>query len=113
MSVYQITYGQPEKFVPSAFSQTSRINVEKMQAPAEIAFKTTPAGCVLEFPLKAGSEVYGFGLQLKGFAQRSRKKITRPNADPPSNTGDSHAPVPFFVTTEGWGVFIDTARYAQ
>jgi len=84
-----------------------------MQAPAEIAFKTTPAGCVLEFPLKAGSEVYGFGLQLKGFAQRSRKKITRPNADPPSNTGDSHAPVPFFVTTEGWGVFIDTARYAQ
>jgi alpha-D-xyloside xylohydrolase len=34
------------------------------------------------------------------------------NADPKQDTGDSHAPVPFYVTTEGIGILIDTARYA-
>ena len=28
------------------------------------------------------------------------------------DTGDSHAPVPFYVTTRGYGVLVDTARYA-
>ncbi len=31
---------------------------------------------------------------------------------PRFDTGDSHAPVPFYVTTEGIGILIDTARYA-
>lgn len=34
------------------------------------------------------------------------------NADPKIDTGDSHAPVPFYITTEGIGILIDTARYA-
>jgi alpha-glucosidase (family GH31 glycosyl hydrolase) len=33
------------------------------------------------------------------------------NADPKQDTGDSHAPVPFYVTSEGIGIFVDTARY--
>jgi alpha-D-xyloside xylohydrolase len=35
----------------------------------------------------------------------------RVNADPKMDTGDSHAPVPFYVTTEGVGILVDTARY--
>ncbi|HEV2131302.1 MAG TPA: hypothetical protein VGR27_09370 [Longimicrobiaceae bacterium] len=34
------------------------------------------------------------------------------NADPEMDSGDSHAPVPFYRTTRGYGVLIDTARYA-
>lgn len=34
------------------------------------------------------------------------------NSDPVADTGDSHAPVPFYVSTAGYGVFVDTARYA-
>jgi alpha-D-xyloside xylohydrolase len=44
--------------------------------------------------------------------QRGSKKRLRVNADPKMDTGDSHAPVPFYVTTRGYGIFVDTARYA-
>jgi alpha-D-xyloside xylohydrolase len=50
-------------------------------------------------------------LQLQSFQQRGLKKKLRVNADPAMDSGDSHAPVPFYVTTAGYGVLIDTARY--
>src|SRR5437868_13888125 len=56
--------------------------------------------------------VYGLGLQFQSFMQRGLKKKLRVNADPVVDSGDSHAPVPFYVTTRGYGVLIDTARYA-
>ena len=115
MSVYKLTYGTPEEFTPTKFSPKSKVEVKEVSPDktSEIVGKKTKRGYTVELPLKAGSEVYGFGLQLKGFEQRGHKKITRPNADPPANTGDSHAPVPFFVTTEGWGLFVDSARYTE
>ncbi|MBP3387220.1 MAG: glycoside hydrolase [Clostridia bacterium] len=115
MSVYKLTYGTPEKLTPTKFAPESKINVTEVcprKAP-EIVGKKTKRGYTLELPLNPGNEVYGFGLQLKGFEQRGHKKTMRPNADPPSNTGDSHAPIPFFVTTEGWGLFVDSARYVD
>ena len=48
---------------------------------------------------------------MKDFQMRGSKKLLRVNADPEINTGDSHAPVPFYVTTHGYGVFIDNSRY--
>ncbi|HSU19666.1 MAG TPA: TIM-barrel domain-containing protein, partial [Acidobacteriaceae bacterium] len=38
--------------------------------------------------------------------------IIRVNADPKVDSGDSHAPVPFYVTTRGYGVLVDTLRHA-
>lgn len=32
--------------------------------------------------------MYGFGLQLMSFQQRSKKRILRANADPEGNSGD-------------------------
>ncbi|MBQ8399222.1 MAG: hypothetical protein IJX08_04550, partial [Clostridia bacterium] len=115
MSVYKITLGTPEELVPTKFSPKSKIEVTpvSLENAKELHFKKTARGLLVEFPLNPGNEVYGFGLQLKGFCQTNRKKTIRPNADPISNTGDSHAPVPFFVTTEGWGIFVDTARYVE
>jgi alpha-D-xyloside xylohydrolase len=57
--------------------------------------------------------VFGFGLQLKKFNHKFTKKTVRVNSDPVADTGDSHAPVPFFVTTGGYGIYVDTARYAE
>jgi alpha-D-xyloside xylohydrolase len=68
---------------------------------------------MVQLPLRPGEQVYGLGLQFMSFAHRGKKKVTRVNADPKMDTGDSHAPVPFYVTTEGIGVLIDTARYAS
>jgi alpha-D-xyloside xylohydrolase len=61
--------------------------------------------------LAAKEAVYGFGLQFLSFMQRGTKKTLRTNADPKSDTGDTHAPVPFYVTTNGYGVLVDTAQY--
>lgn len=69
-------------------------------------------GTTVAFPLMAHEEIYGFGLQFFGVAQRGKKRVIRVNADPRGDTGDSHAPVPFYVSTHGYGVLIDTARYA-
>jgi alpha-D-xyloside xylohydrolase len=51
-------------------------------------------------------------LQLQSFQQRGKKKTLRVNADPLMDSGDSHAPVPFYVTSAGYAVLVDTARYA-
>ena len=63
--------------------------------------------------MEFGEEVFGFGLQLKGFNHKNHKLALRANSDPVANTGDSHAPVPFFVTNKGYGMYFDTARYIE
>ena len=89
-----------------------------MEAAADLPFasimgKVDARGCLLTFPLAPREEIFGFGLQLLSFAQRGKKKTMRVNADPKVDTGDSHAPVPFFVSTKGYGIFVDTCRYAS
>lgn len=64
----------------------------------------TARGCRLALPLDANELIYGFGLQLLSFQQRGKKRIIRVNADAKADSGDSHAPVPFYVTTSGYGV---------
>src|ERR1700712_3931041 len=70
-------------------------------------------GVSVVLPLAAGELMYGFGLQLLSFQQRGKKRTIRVNADPKGDSGDSHAPVPFYVTTRGYGILVDTFRQAQ
>lgn len=119
--VWRIRFGQPEAITPVA---------TRKYPAAEAAFRNLPAvseiplqleaitatyskrGTILTLPLGANELIYGLGLQLQSFMQRGLKKKLRVNADPKVDSGDSHAPVPFYVTTRGYGVLIDTARYA-
>ena len=110
----KLTFGKPEYHIPSRYCKGfNYIETEIKYDTSKISFKETARGCVLELPLKFGEEIFGFGLQLKGFNHKNTKKTIRVNSDPISNTGDSHAPVPFFVTTENYGIYFDTARYAE
>lgn len=114
MRVKKFTFGIPEAIVPSNFCQRLCYDETEVQYNADkIQFKTTARGCLLELPLEDGEEVFGFGLQLKGFNHKSHKLTLRANSDPVANTGDSHAPVPFFVTNRGYGMYFDTARYIE
>jgi hypothetical protein len=76
-----------------------------------IAGRETLRGYRVRLPLAPGEMIYGLGLQFQSLLQRGRKKTLRVNADPTGDTGDSHAPVPFYVSSHGYGVFVDTARY--
>ena len=117
--VWRATIGVPERFTPvssrlvpphlEGFAKLPQVSAAPL---AFVQGRKTRRGCTVELPLRPGEQVYGLGLQLLSFAQRGKKKVVRVNADPRIDNGDSHAPVPFYVTTEGAGVLIDTARYA-
>jgi alpha-D-xyloside xylohydrolase len=118
--VWKATIGTPERFTPvssrlvpaktEAFAKLPHVDAAPLP---ELRGKRTGRGCIVQLPLRPNEQVYGTGLQLLSFAQRGKKKVVRVNADPKFDTGDSHAPVPFYVTTEGIGVLVDTARYAN
>ncbi len=110
----KITFGTPEKIVPTNYCKNLNYKETDIKYDTSVfKFKETARGCLLEFPLEYGEEVFGFGLQLKGFNHKNHKLQLRTNSDPVANTGDSHAPVPFFVTNKGYGMYFDTARYVE
>lgn len=65
----------------------------------------------LKFPLLKGEQIFGFGLNFKTVHQRG--KILQLHVDHYGGTdnGRTHAPVPFYVSDHGYGVFINSARY--
>ena len=112
--MYKLTFGTPEAHVPSRYCPNFSYTETPVSFPTgQIRFRQNSRGCVLSFPLEADTQIYGFGLQLKQFNHKGRKLKLSVNADPVVPTGDSHAPVPFFVTNKGWGIYVDTARYAE
>ena len=118
--VWRATLGTPERFTPvssrlvppraEAFAKLPDVDAPPL---SPIEGKRTTRGFLVQLPLHPDEHVFGLGLQLLSFAQRGKKKIARVNADPQNDTGDTHAPVPFYVTTRGVGVLVDTARYAS
>ena len=106
--VWRATIGTPERFTPvssrlvppqvEAFEKLPHVDAAPLPP---IEGKRTTRGCIVRLPLQLDEQIFGFGLQLMSLTQRGKKKVARVNADPKMDTGDSHAPVPFYVTTEG------------
>ncbi len=122
MDVYKICYGKPDQHTPlsckARFSKISKslrdIKDQKQKVWAEnICFQESCRGIIVDLPPVEGEAIYGLGLQMKSFIQNGTKKTLRPNADAPADSGDSVAPVPFFVSTAGYGVYVDTARHTS
>ncbi|MDZ4743263.1 MAG: glycoside hydrolase family 31 protein [Verrucomicrobiota bacterium] len=120
--IWKVTLGTPEKLTPISMRNRQPVPVERFTQLSEtthppfessqIKSYQTQRGFVIEIPLGFEDSVYGLGLQLKSFNQIAKKKTLRVNSDPIADAGDSHAPVPFYVTTSGYGILVDTARYA-
>ncbi|MEO8623496.1 MAG: TIM-barrel domain-containing protein [bacterium] len=116
--VWKFTMGSPERITPTSTRRHQPAAEALGSLPTVSSSPVTPTGTASErgflvkLPLAANELVYGLGLQFQSFMQRGLKKKLRVNADPILDSGDSHAPVPFYVTTQGYGVLIDTARYA-
>jgi len=118
--IWKVTLGQPEEFTPVKLRHREVAEEELLRLPHAatspisahaIRGRQTKRGYLLRIELDAYELVYGLGLQLMSFIQRGLKKTVRINADPKADSGDSHAPVPFYVTTKGYGILIDSARY--
>ena len=74
------------------------------------AFTRKGETCLL-FPLEKGERIYGPGLNFKTLDQRGR--INRLHVDHygGKDNGRTHAPVPFFISSKGYGVLVNAARY--
>lgn len=108
----KFTLGKPEKYVPSKFcDKFNYIETDVSYSETNFKYKKTAAGFVIEFPMEDDTQIFGFGLQLMQFNHSGAKLKLSVNSDPVSKNGDSHAPVPFFVTNKGYGMYFDTARY--
>ncbi|WP_284638435.1 glycoside hydrolase family 31 protein [Paenibacillus silviterrae] len=119
--IWRVRFGEPEKHTPVQLRETvmqtealDRLGSEG--APPftehEIGIRLSKRGIRIELPMSAEEHIYGFGLQLHRVDHTGRKKVLRVNSDPVADTGDTHAPVPFYVSTAGYGVYVDTSRYA-
>ena len=65
----------------------------------------------LRLPLERKEQLYGFGLNFKSVNQRGRILNLHVDHYAGKDDGRIHAPVPFYVSSLGYGVFINSARY--
>jgi alpha-glucosidase (family GH31 glycosyl hydrolase) len=67
----------------------------------------------LRFPLVRDEQIFGFGLNFKTVHQRG--KILQLHVDHYGGTdnGRTHAPVPFYISDRGYGIFINSSRYLR
>ncbi len=117
--VWKTTIGVPDNFdllkASGAKPYAEGLSkLEKTTFPlpsAEIVGETRDGKTFLRFPLLKAEQIYGFGLNFKTVQQRG--KILQLHVDHYGGTdnGRTHAPVPFYVSSLGYGVFVNSARY--
>ena len=117
--VIKLEAGQPDTYTPySVFG--GHPSLEAMQAlPTanlpfdirDITIKITQRGCLVEIPLEDDEQLYGFGLQIDSYEQRGMRKKPIVNDNPLNGLGYTHAPQTFYVSTRGYGIVVNTARY--
>jgi alpha-D-xyloside xylohydrolase len=79
----------------------------------EISARLTDHKTYLQFPLEKEEQLFGFGLNFQTVYQRG--KILQLHVDHygGKDNGRTHAPTPFYVSSKGYGVFINSARYLE
>lgn len=119
--VWRVRFGKPEELTPAKFREhqprleaiAALEKAERMPIdPANIGFSSGERGAALEIPMEADERFYGLGMNLRVF-QLSGKKIVRVSDNQTGTLGDSHAPAPMYVSSRGYAVYVDTARYAS
>jgi alpha-glucosidase (family GH31 glycosyl hydrolase) len=79
----------------------------------KISVETINCETYIRFPLEKEEQIFGFGLNFKTIFQRG--KILQLHVDHygRSDNGRTHAPVPFYISEKGYGVFINSSRYIK
>lgn len=120
--VWRGRIGEPDKelsytSLAARAPQVEALNaLPKVDFPFEasaIQFDHAKDGMIqLRIPTEADESIYGFGLQLDGI--RKTRKVLDLNVDHWARGGGrTHAPVPFYISSRGYGVLFNTARYLK
>ena len=119
--IWKVNIGTPEADTPVSLRMFP-VQAEQLErvGEAELPFfvgqmecRKNRRGIQIILPMDSSEDIYGFGLQLQSMNQAGRKRMIRVNSDPVANTGEGHAPVPFYISTAGYGLFVDTFRHVE
>lgn len=78
---------------------------------SEIKTEVVQGRTYVRFPLEKDEKIFGLGLNFKTVEQRGRVMRLHVDHYGGSDNGRTHAPVPFFVSSKGYGALINSARY--
>src|SRR5690349_18976454 len=106
VSLLGIAGGQPQRDALARIGNAS-FPLER----AEIRAQRIDGKVVLRLPLGAREQLYGLGLNFRALQQRGSVKELHVDHFGGTDNGRTHAPVPFYVSSAGYGVLIDAARY--
>jgi alpha-D-xyloside xylohydrolase len=117
--VWKATAGAPERvsLLSAAGSKPlleglQRVGVAEFPLErSEIVAQLVDGKLALRFPLGAREQLYGLGLNFKAVEQRGSVKTLHVDHFGGTDNGRTHAPVPFYVSSAGYGVLVDAARY--
>jgi alpha-D-xyloside xylohydrolase len=117
--IWKLTYGTPEKYLPTAFKAPPLLaGLQKLPGgdtpPFDlkaILFRKMNGGVMAEMKVDSSERFYGFGLQTNAFEQRGMRRDIRINSWIAGNVGFGHASMPFYVSSKGYGVVVNSARY--
>lgn len=117
--VWKANVGKPEKIsLLSAAGAKPNIKafsgLPKTSFPlskADIDCKVIDHKTYLRFPLEQQEQLFGLGLNFQTVNQRGRILNLHVDHYGGKDNGRTHAPVPFYVSSKGYGVLVDAARY--
>ncbi len=117
--VWKCDIGKPEKInlLNAAHIQP---NLTALSKKSSVSFPFEPHSVkaiylnhklYLRFPLENDEQIYGLGLQFKNVNRRGQVLHLHVDHYGGKDNGRTHAPVPFYVSSKGYGVLINSARY--
>jgi len=119
--VWSVTIGNPDKLdlfstagIKPAYDALSKMGASDFPvAKQDIVALINDGKAYLRFPLKKEEQLFGFGLNFKTVHQRGRIMELHVDHYGGTDNGRTHAPVPFYVSSNGYGVFINSSRYLK
>ncbi len=118
--VWRVRFGTPERFTPVTIREADPCKqaIDQLPAPKPLPFGLDQIRCRISgsrttvyVPCnEPKDQIYGFGLDPGAYEQKGLRKYLNVCAQVVGKTGASHGPVPFYVSTKGYGVYVDTAR---
>jgi alpha-D-xyloside xylohydrolase len=120
--VWKAQIGQADKELAytSLAARAPRIETLNSLPKVPFPFKDTPIEfhrsddqlIQVRIPTDPDESIYGFGLQLDGIKKSG--KVLNLNVDHwAKGGGHTHAPVPFYISSKGYGVLFNTARFLK
>lgn len=117
--IWKGTFGEPDSYtlLSAAKSKPRSEVLNQLQAPSfpmdreDIHAEIIDGKTYIRFPLVKNEQIFGLGLHFQTVHQRGKILNLHVDHYGGKDNGRTHAPVPFYVSSEGYGVFINTAQY--